>query len=241
MVGRTTSSCLDMMMPCMYKKVFVFDLDDTLYKEIDFLKSAYQEIAGYVERRFGCPNVYHQMNQWYAEGIDVFQTLIDTCHLPVSKDVLITMYREHHPNICLDDDTKETLEILKAECKAIGIITDGRQLSQMNKIYALGLEIYMNIEDIFISEAYGHQKPDEYAFRKIEQQYKDCKYIYVGDNPSKDFLAPNRLGWDTICLLDDGRNIHKQDFDLQADYLPNRYIYRLNEIMNYNDERRNYE
>jgi len=28
----------------MRKRVVVFDLDDTLYKEIDFLKSAYMEI-----------------------------------------------------------------------------------------------------------------------------------------------------------------------------------------------------
>jgi len=34
-----------MMMPCMCNKVVVFDLDDTLYKEIDFLKSAYSYIA----------------------------------------------------------------------------------------------------------------------------------------------------------------------------------------------------
>ena len=32
----------------MRNKVFVFDLDDTLYKEIDFLRSAYREIAGII-------------------------------------------------------------------------------------------------------------------------------------------------------------------------------------------------
>ena len=33
----------------------------------------------------------------------------------------------------------------------------------------------------------------------------------MGDNLKKDFLTPNRLGWQTVCLRDDGRNIHKQD------------------------------
>lgn len=33
----------------MKRKIIVFDLDDTLYKEVDFLKSAYQEIASWLE------------------------------------------------------------------------------------------------------------------------------------------------------------------------------------------------
>ena len=36
------------MMPSMCKKVVCLDLDDTLYKEIDFLKSAYRHIASLV-------------------------------------------------------------------------------------------------------------------------------------------------------------------------------------------------
>ena len=30
------------------------------------------------------------------------------------------------------------------------------------------------------------------------------------DNPDKDFIAPNNLGWTSICLIDKGLNIHKQ-------------------------------
>lgn len=45
----------------MKRKIIVFDLDDTLYKEVDFLKSAYQEIASWLEDTYelkGCLQLY---------------------------------------------------------------------------------------------------------------------------------------------------------------------------------------
>lgn len=45
----------------MRKRVVVFDLDDTLYKEIDFLKSAYMEIASWIEESYGKIGVYEYM------------------------------------------------------------------------------------------------------------------------------------------------------------------------------------
>ena len=38
----------------------------------------------------------------------------------------------------------------------------------------------------------------------------NANFYYIGDNVVKDFIAPNQLGWTTICLLDNGQNIHKQ-------------------------------
>ena len=36
----------------------IFDLDDTLYKEIDYLKSAYREIASLVEQTTSLKYIY---------------------------------------------------------------------------------------------------------------------------------------------------------------------------------------
>ena len=43
----------------MKRKIIVFDLDDTLYKEVDFLKSAYQEIASWLEDTYELKGVYN--------------------------------------------------------------------------------------------------------------------------------------------------------------------------------------
>jgi putative hydrolase of the HAD superfamily len=62
--------------------------------------------------------------------------------------------------------------------------------------------------------------------------YPSSAYYYIGDNPAKDFQAPNHLGWTTICLLDDGRNIHPQDFTLSPQMLPQHIVPQLTEIEN---------
>ena len=36
------------------------------------------------------------------------------------------------------------------------------------------------------------------------------RFIYVGDNPAKDFVVPAMLGWDTYCLRSRPGNIHPQ-------------------------------
>ena len=63
------------------------------------------------------------------------------------------------------------------------------------------------------------------------------KYYYIGDNTKKDFIAPNKLGWETICLRDNGLNIHQQNFNLDSSFLPKYMINNLAEIVKIvNDE-----
>ena len=212
-------------------KVIVFDLDDTLYKEIDFLKSAYREIANFFCDQYGIYGLWGEMLRYYGEGKDVFQELINLYNRDVTKDFLIEMYRNHMPEINLDDETKCVLDYIKANptC-SIGLITDGREVTQTNKIDALGLLDYVDDTNIFISETWQHDKIDGFVCSMIEEMYPNCNYVYVGDNPQKDFLAPNQRGWDTICLLDNGRNIHKQVFDLAPDYLPKYRIRSMTDL-----------
>lgn len=214
-------------------KVVVFDLDDTLYKEIDFLKSAFREIADFINGRFGINGLWPEMIRYFEEKKDVFQELINRYNLPIEKQFLIEMYRKHMPEIQLDNETIIVLEVLKSNPDiSLGLITDGRLLSQMNTIKALGLDNYIEESSIVISGVWGCQKPDEYLFSLIEKLYPHCNYAYVGDNPEKDFITPNLRGWDTICLLDNGKNIHKQNFDIDFIYLPKHKIINLGDLLN---------
>jgi putative hydrolase of the HAD superfamily len=110
----------------------------------------------------------------------------------------------------------------------IAIITDGRSVTQRAKISALSLNDYTS--DIYISEEVGHEKPDPYSFVKIFDKYRGFQFLYIGDNPQKDFLSPNMLGWTTICRLDDGQNVHKQFFKLELQYMPKYRIRNFEEI-----------
>lgn len=203
----------------MKSNVIVFDLDDTLYKEKDFLLSAFKEIANWIEITYSVKDVFSFMLNIWNEGKDVFSTLIGYWNLPIQKGELLAMYRRHKPNINLDTETQELLENLVSQ-SLLGLITDGRSITQWNKIHALNLQNWMQKGDIVISEEFGSEKPSLDNFIYFQHRYPHARYIYVGDNTAKDFLAPNILGWETVCLLDNGENIHKQHFGLDKRYLP---------------------
>ena len=111
----------------------------------------------------------------------------------------------------------------------MGIITDGRSVTQRNKIEALGLED--TFDDIIISEEFGSSKPSEENYLYFEKKYGNSNFTYIGDNTVKDFVTPNSLGWNTLCLLDDGNNIHKQNLDLNPDYLAKKNFSSFKELI----------
>ena len=214
-------------------KLIVFDLDDTLYKEVDYLKSAFWHIASLVSTvDYSQNEIYQLMWNTYRQGGNAFETAVQTFgfHL-YDVQWMLSVYRNHKPAIKLDDDTKNTLDWLKARGVTMGILSDGRKIQQMNKIDALGLKDYINEDYIIINDKYERHKPDNRSFRKLMDMFgKDNNFWYVGDNTAKDFVAPNNLGWQTICLMDDGRNIHKQRFDLPEEYLSQERIKLLSEL-----------
>ena len=78
----------------MTNKVIVFDLDDTLYKEIEFLKSAFREIALFLESQFRLISLYEEMFNFYYQGHDTFQEIITRYNIPVEKNVLVKIIKK---------------------------------------------------------------------------------------------------------------------------------------------------
>ncbi len=196
--------------------VICFDLDDTLYKEIDFLKSAYREIALCAAQgdRMLADRAYTEMLQAYKDGGNAFQRLNEWFGVTTPVADYLAMYRAHRPDIHLEEDVVATLDALKTAGHTIALITDGRSVQQRNKMAALGLNRWIDDGDIVVSEEIGSEKPAEANYRRVMERHPEAeRFVYVGDNPAKDFIAPNRLGWNTICLLDNGENIHPQRFD----------------------------
>lgn len=208
----------------MNSKTIVFDLDDTLVKEIDYLKSAFRDIATWIDAANG--NLYNQMLCWYIAKENVFARL-SSLYPNISLAMLKTRYRNHQPHFEAYSHVKEYLELLKSRGFKLGLITDGFSITQRNKLKALGIESLFDL--IVISEDFGSEKPNM-ANYEVFHQFATDEYFYVGDNTSKDFLAPNRLGWKTICVLNDGDNIHQQSFDRESIYLPWKMVKTILEI-----------
>lgn len=212
--------------------VVAFDLDDTLFPEIDYLHSAYREIASILSTKYAIAEAECR-NAMMNGGFDALMVLLDCMGIKHDEDVMwcVEKYRHHVPTISLSPDTEMTLTELKRRGYSLALITDGRVTTQSLKIDGLGLHRYFSDEDIFISEQIGVDKTTPLPFRIVMLRYPDAeRYVYVGDNPKKDFFQPNALGWHTIGLRDRGQNIHKQTHDLPIEYQPQQWVDNLSEI-----------
>lgn len=195
------------------KTFFVFDLDDTLFQEFDYLKSAYVHISSKLAES-GCPDIYEEMLAKYERRENVFEWLVEQyAHsMPqLNMKWLLKEYREHAPNISLSETTLDFIIRLKTRNVLAGLITDGRSITQRNKLKALKLDDFF--QDIIISEEFGSEKPDERNYLYFQNKYPGMSFYFFGDNTSKDFIVPARLGWTTVCLKNTGKHIHQQSLD----------------------------
>lgn len=189
---------------------FVFDLDDTLYKEADYARSALAFAARRLSERYGIADQTDRLISLFQTGErDPLGLICQDCRLPFPAfGETLNAMRAHEPAIRLSPDAAHFIARLRERKPGLAIVTDGRSITQRAKIRALGLT---DADPILISEETGFRKPEIAAFQAVEDHFPGCKYIYIADNPAKDFIAPNALGWHSVMLADDGRNLHPQD------------------------------
>lgn len=213
--------------------VVAFDLDDTLFAERDYLHSSYREIASIISGKYGI-DYTTCIETMLDGGFDALISLLDENKIEHEENVMwcVNTYRHHKPDITLSPIVKTTLSELKRRGVVIALITDGRIVTQTLKIEGLDLYDYIHPDDISISEAIGADKSQPLPFSRVMQRHPNVRqFVYIGDNPKKDFFHPNALGWKTIGLLDAGDNIHKQAFDIPQEYQPQYWVKNLDEII----------
>jgi FMN phosphatase YigB (HAD superfamily)/glutathione synthase/RimK-type ligase-like ATP-grasp enzyme len=197
------SICLKKAKNCLVEreyKAVILDLDDTLYSEKEYIKSGFREI----EKQFGCiNNAYESLWDAFLKGERAIDYVLNEQGIYSEKlaDECLECYRTHLPDIRLYSGIEKTLRNLKESGVKLGLITDGRPEGQRAKIHALGIGELFN-EIIITDELGGPQfrKPNDIAFRLMQGKF-GIPYemmVYIGDNPDKDFDAPNSLGMGSI-------------------------------------------
>ena len=186
--------------------VWVFDLDDTLYSEIDYVWSAYRYIANELIIRGYPENLFATMQRIRLEGAEPLDLIREDYGVDLTIEELLNLYRFHQPTLSPRPGIVRLLNELRGRGHPLAVVTDGRSRTQRSKLAALGLQD--NFDCVIISSEIGAEKPSHEAFLLIEQQLPGATYTYVADNVNKDFIAPNQRQWRTIQLVDDGRNIH---------------------------------
>ncbi len=206
--------------------VVVFDLDDTLYLEKDYRASGFKALANFLAKLYQLDKL--SLEKIAESGGDVLQAFANEVGCGANKESLLWFYRLHSPDISLSPCVKSLLGSLEKKNVPIVILTDGRSITQRLKMVALGLDRY----PFFISEEFGgNPKPNHRRFRLIEEKFPGRRYIYVGDNVAKDFVAPNELGWISIGLRPRSEFIlYGEIEDYPRINSPQHWINHLNEI-----------
>ncbi|MBO6140223.1 MAG: ATP-grasp domain-containing protein [Ruminococcus sp.] len=176
----------------------IFDLDDTLYPEKDYVKCGYKAVAEFL----GNEEYSDRLWQLFENGEPAIDKLLEEIGQTDKKADCLKAYRYNIPKLCLYEGVWEMIDRLKAKGIALGLITDGRPEGQRNKIGALGLyELFE--ENIIITDELGgaaFRKPCDIAFRIMQRRLGVAfeKMMYVGDNSAKDFKAPLALGMKAV-------------------------------------------
>lgn len=206
--------------------VVVFDLDDTLFRERDFVRSGFKLIEKTLCEKY--PGLFDGISVLMNDALEKRENYFDILEKKLSTSLgfdfsgedmqslmceLIDAYRSHLPEkLPLDSGVAEVLEKLQSQGVVMALVTDGRSVTQRNKIHALGLDEYIPDCNILISEETGFDKTTPENFRTLVRRYPEAKrFIYIADNEHKDFLQPNLLGWETYKVQYNSDNVH-EDF-----------------------------
>ena len=197
----------------------VFDLDDTLYDEIEYCKSGFTAVAEFLANRseFASANpttvqvetgrITEALWEQFSTGnrTKTFNRALDKLDISYDDKLileLIEVYRQHKPTITLPPDSRDTLCELSKKY-TLALLTDGFLPEQQLKVQALGIEQYF--KSIVYTEQLGREcwKPSPAGFENIIRtlEARPENTVYVADNEKKDFIAPNKLGFVTIQIL----------------------------------------
>ena len=184
-------------------RAVVFDLDDTLYAESEFVESGFRSVANWAALKWDLKE-----QAVFDEFVDlqlsshgrVFNAWLSVRSLEESHAAeMVTVYRNHPPEIHPFPEVRSTIQTLRKKYR-IGLVSDGFLATQKNKFQAL--ELADLFDAVVFSDTFGraHWKPDRKPFITVleELQVAANNAIYIADNPTKDFLGARRAGMKSI-------------------------------------------
>ena len=190
-------------------KAVVFDLDDTLYDEVDYCRSGFQAVARFLVRSAAnacADDAFACLWKHFGAGnhTRTFNAALDELGIPYDDLLilqLVELYRTHRPALRLPTESRDILEALGARY-TLALLTDGFLPAQRLKVEALDIAAYF--QAIVYTEELGRQfwKPSPVGFQRLSETLgvPPEQMAYIGDNVTKDFIAPNQLGMLTIRL-----------------------------------------
>jgi putative hydrolase of the HAD superfamily len=207
-------------------KCIIFDLDDTLYDQKKFLKSAFKACAQYATRWCLDRKKFYEnllkITDTYGSGCgDIFDKALKNMNAYSKGRVkeLVDIFYKHQPMIDLYSDARKLLPKLVHKY-ILCLITDGNPDLQTKKIKSLNIEKYFSV--IVLSDVFGrkYRKPSTLPYKKVLEKIGITaeEAIFIGDNPYKDFIGAKKIGLLTVRIMrGEYRNV-RLNSDFEADH-----------------------
>ena len=177
-------------------RAIIFDLDDTLYAEADYIVSGYRTVCSILAERGFNVTVDEMFSLFRASRNHVFDRAALQFTFPrewVAE--LIEAYRSHAPILVLESQIQSVLMLLRQSYK-IGILTDGWKNVQQKKIDALKIHQYCDAVIVADEFGYDYWKPNPAIFRICCERLEvsTMETLVVGDNPARDMAGARAAG-----------------------------------------------
>ncbi len=188
-------------------KGLVFDLDDTLYPQIEYKRDGMHSVdnwlaqKGILKKNEGFSELDLLLKEKGASHPFIFDDFVARKKLPVKlAGKLVSVFIDNTPKINCFPGVISLLRQLR-ESFTLGILTDGRTSSQEKKVIALNLRDEVDL--ILYSDSMNLEKPSTKLYRWVEERLDlpGEALAYIGDNPTKDFYGANKLNWLTIQVM----------------------------------------
>jgi FMN phosphatase YigB (HAD superfamily) len=176
----------------------LFDLDNTIYDESDYLYPAYKEIAIDSEVRFGIDQstMYNFLKSNFETSgrVNLFNKMIGTYSLPeyylenclfILRNIKLQKPLEIHPHV-------HQLLVDSIHCsKTICVITNGNPQQQKNKIKQINWQgLDSKIRFILANEFIPKPNPSSFKETNIKQT-ELSQTVYIGDSNTDEEFAAN--------------------------------------------------
>ena len=205
-------------------RAIFFDIDDTLYSTSEFSEEARKNsIEAMIEQGLSMPK-----DQLYEELQEVIREFSSNYEHHFDK-LLVRIPRRHYKGknpaiivaagVMAYHDTKNRLlapyedavEVMRLLAKKsdllLGIITEGLEVKQAEKLLRMRILPYVSQNAIFVSHQLGISKPNPKLYQRAcsDLNIKPTESMYVGDNPWHDIDPPNSIGMMTVRMRRGGK------------------------------------
>ncbi|TNV68318.1 HAD family hydrolase [Trichococcus shcherbakoviae] len=201
-------------------KTFIFDVDDTLYDQLEPFRRAFQKHFSQFENEVKIEELYKLSRKYSDEAFETtgyeitnmrkmhiyrISKAFEELGIRISDEEALQFqldYEAFQNEIKLIEEIPQIFELLLQRGAKIGIITNGANDNQLRKIKQLGLEKWIAPENMLISEGAGVSKPSKEIFEAMERRMGFAKndVYYIGDNFDNDVIGATAAGWKTIWV-----------------------------------------